>query len=89
MFNGLANDKAWKFGTYGSEMQNNLFGETENGTFTAVDLLATNLQRGRDHGLPPYIDYVYKCHGVNVTKFNDLTFIMRTPKIQTLEKLYE
>ncbi|XP_077547846.1 salivary peroxidase/catechol oxidase-like [Haemaphysalis longicornis] len=36
------------------------------------DLFATDLQRGRDHGIPPYSDYVRLCRNVTIDSFEDL-----------------
>ena len=88
MMKGIVYDKCWKFGTFGLELQNYLFGKTENNIFTATDLLATNIQRGRDHGLQPYIKYVKYCHGINVTSFDDLEFIAGNSRA-ILAEVYE
>ena len=49
-------------------ISNELFDE---GPF-ALDLIAINIQRGRDHGLPGYIDYRESCGGEQITKFDQL-----------------
>jgi len=52
----MINDIAWKFGTYGFDLQNNLFQTTySNGTTISADLLALNINRGRDHGYKNYL----------------------------------
>ena len=43
-----------------------------NGTLTAADLFAINVQRGRDHGLQPYYKYFQACTGITVTSFSSL-----------------
>ena len=51
VFLGMINDIAWKFGTFGYDLQNNLFQTSyPNGTTQSADLLALNINRGRDHG---------------------------------------
>jgi len=48
---GLVNDYAWKFGSFGNQLQNNLFQQFyANGSTSSYDLLALNINRGRDHG---------------------------------------
>ena len=44
-----------------------------NGSTSASDLFAINIQRGRDHGLQPYYKYVQSCFGITVTSFSSLT----------------
>ena len=52
----MVNDIAWKFGTYGFDLQNNLFQKFfANGTTKSADLLALNVNRGRDHGTLIYL----------------------------------
>jgi len=64
---GFLNDPAWLFGTYGTGLQNKLFQTTyPNGTTNALDLLAFNLNRGHDHGLQTYINYVKQCFGYTI-----------------------
>lgn len=86
---GLYYEKSWKFGTFDFILQNRLFGKTENNVFTAIDLLATNIQRGRDHGLQPYIKYVELCHGIIVKNFTDLNGLVSKGSISILQSLYE
>lgn len=85
---GIIKNNCWRFGTFGNELQNNLFGKIENNVFTAVDLLATNIQRGRDHGLKPYIHYVKECHAIDVKTFADLRSLMNRKSISLLEAVY-
>ncbi|CAF0930096.1 unnamed protein product [Brachionus calyciflorus] len=89
ILSGTINDRCWKFGSFGFELQNRLFGKTENNIFSAVDLLATNIQRGRDHGLQPYVKYVKHCHGIDVTTFDDLKTLILSPNIASLQSVYE
>lgn len=38
-----------------------------------IDLESIDIQKGRDHGLPVYIDVLRLCTGTVVTKFSDLS----------------
>ena len=49
-------------------ISNELFDE---GPF-GLDLIALNIQRGRDHGLPGYIHYRELCGGSKITSFDQL-----------------
>ena len=42
-----------------TQIVNHLFGGT--GLKHGLDLTSLNVQRGRDHGLPGYIEYAQKC----------------------------
>ncbi|KAH9363570.1 hypothetical protein HPB48_021149 [Haemaphysalis longicornis] len=41
-----------------------------------LDLFAIDIQRGRDHGLRPYVDYVQHCRNITVESFENLTNLM-------------
>ncbi|XP_066957201.1 chorion peroxidase-like [Macrobrachium rosenbergii] len=54
-----------------------------------LDLLALNLQRGRDHGLPGYTKYLAKCGMPNVTRFEDLLAVMPYANMVALRDVYK
>ncbi len=87
---GTINDLAWKFGTFGMDLQNNLFQQTINNKTYAVDLLAFNINRGRDHGLQPYVKYVQKCLNITITDFAQLSpLLMNDFNAKQLASIYE
>uniref|UniRef100_A0ABI7XC69 Peroxidase n=1 Tax=Felis catus TaxID=9685 RepID=A0ABI7XC69_FELCA len=55
----------------------------------ALDLAATNIQRGRDHGIPPYADFRVFCNLSSAERFEDLRNEIKDAGIrQKLKKLY-
>uniref|UniRef100_A0A452IFZ4 Uncharacterized protein n=1 Tax=Gopherus agassizii TaxID=38772 RepID=A0A452IFZ4_9SAUR len=55
----------------------------------ALDLAAMNIQRGRDHGIPPYHDFRVYCNLSSAHTFEDLKNEIRSPEIRDkLSRLY-
>ncbi|XP_053565707.1 peroxidasin homolog isoform X2 [Bombina bombina] len=55
----------------------------------ALDLAAINIQRGRDHGIPPYHDFRVYCNLSSVNNFEDLKNEIGNPDIrEKLKRLY-
>jgi len=54
-----------------------------------LDLGAIEIQRGRDHGLETYVEYVHRCGLGNVRTWDDLKHLIRDPKVlYELQRLY-
>ena len=58
-----------------------------------MDLVALNVQRGRDHGLPPYLEWRKICGLPKITSWKQLVSIVDGPqvfylKFNLLEKLF-
>jgi peroxidase len=87
---GILNNLAWEFGTYGTSLQNNLFQTTySNGTKYAIDLFAFNINRGRDHGIQPYVNYIKQCFNITIKSFSDLSpKFMSKQSLQQLQAVY-
>ena len=88
---GLINEPASKVDlNFADTLQNHLFEfQLSDGSVFAVDLLATNINRGRDHGIPAYNQFREKCGFSRANSFNDLSDLMDQSKIQTLSQIYE
>ncbi|XP_033967231.1 peroxidasin isoform X1 [Pseudochaenichthys georgianus] len=55
----------------------------------ALDLAAMNIQRGRDHGIPPYNDYRTFCNLSSAQTFDDLRNEIKNPTVrEKLQRLY-
>lgn len=52
------------------------------------DLAATNIWRGRDHGIPGYVHYVEYCFNFKVRGWKDLATFIPPTTLTTLRKLY-
>ncbi|XP_054167499.1 peroxidasin homolog pxn-1-like [Oppia nitens] len=57
--------------------------------FSGMDLISLNIQRARDHGIPPYNEYRRLCNLTKAKKFDDL--LSETPKfiVERYKKIYE
>lgn len=54
-----------------------------------LDLIALNLQRGREHGLRPYVDYLQYCTGYQATTFEHLLQYTPAHIVQLYSTLYD
>merc|ERR1712234_73146 len=55
---------------------------------SGMDLIALNIQRGRDHGLPGYIHHLRDCTGQQVRSWTDLELVMRPLYAEKMRKVY-
>ncbi|XP_013100427.2 uncharacterized protein LOC106082459 [Stomoxys calcitrans] len=69
------------------EVTNHLF-EDRKIPFSGVDLIALNIQRGRDHGLPSYNNYRALCNLKRASTWNDLSREIPTEVITRFKKIY-
>lgn len=71
-----------------------LFLQTTNHLFQAanashgLDLFAVNVQRGRDHGLPPYVQWRTVCGLDSVTEWSHLETVMRPTSLHLIKSVF-
>ncbi|XP_077544646.1 chorion peroxidase-like isoform X2 [Haemaphysalis longicornis] len=53
------------------------------------DLFAVDMQRGRDHGVRPYVDWVRNCRNITISDFAELKQVMPEEVAALYEELYE
>ena len=46
-----------------------------------MDLVALNVQRGRDHGLPPYLEWRKICGLPRITSWQELAAVVEKPNV--------
>jgi len=56
--------------TFADDIVNNLFRNTTEKV--GLDLPAFNIKRGRDHGIRPYVDYVFEVYGKKLTNWRQI-----------------
>ena len=61
----------------------------ESGTRPGQDLLAVNIERGREHGIASYNAFRDFCGFQKFTSWSDLTRVMPESTAEILEDLYE
>ena len=54
-----------------------------------MDLISLNLQRARDHGIPPYNDFREKCNFTRARSFEDLASDIPIKVIEKMKKVYD
>lgn len=55
---------------------------------TGLDLLVANIMRGRDHGIPGYVNYLDYCFGYKVNDWPDLYEYIPQTQVQNLQRVY-
>lgn len=85
---GLAEEetRAWD-SNFVADIRNHLFESSKN--TGGLDLVAMNIQRGRDHGVPGYIKYVEICGERSVKSWDDLGPFMEQENIKKLRSVYK
>lgn len=88
---GLINEPAQKFDTNVVDtLQNRLFEfRLSDNSVVAIDLAATNINRGRDHGIPGYNEIRERCGFSRANSFNDFGNLVAADKINQLASIYE
>jgi peroxidase len=88
IFMGLLSQPTSKFdANVVDHLQNHLFEFTDGSDVIALDLPATNINRGRDHGIPAYYKYRELC-GSPVTSWESLVNVMSAENIKKLQTIY-
>lgn len=84
---GMCNQPSQKRDEFISpELTNHLFQTSRFGF--GMDLAAINIQRGRDHGIPPYVDWRRPCGLTAVEGWADLFNIMPSRTVRNLRDIY-
>ena len=88
---GLINTNSGQYDTrIAEDLRNNLIDEPAG---TPFDLAAFNINRGRDHGLQPYVKYLEACTGhvvENWSQMDDLTNagLYNIKSVSLLKRIY-
>uniref|UniRef100_A0A914ULA6 Peroxidase n=1 Tax=Plectus sambesii TaxID=2011161 RepID=A0A914ULA6_9BILA len=88
IFSGMSGQSSQMCDNQFSETLRDRLFEAKDKPFSGFDLPAFNIQRGRDHGLPPYVAY-RRLFNLRVPRsFDDLKTIMDPATVEGLKKTY-
>ncbi|CAL8130640.1 unnamed protein product [Orchesella dallaii] len=83
---GLANQESQKMDRFASQsVTNHLF---EGQSAFGLDLMSLNIQRGRDHGIPPYNDWREVCGLKRLTSWRDFEAVTDKAMTDSLSAIY-
>jgi len=87
LLRGLIDEKAKAADSdFVDEIRNHLFEKSDKSG--GLDLVALNIQRGRDHGLPGYNKYREICLGSKATQWSDFRKTMSPVHVEHLQRMY-
>jgi peroxidase len=91
MLIGLIMDPSARFDpNVADTLQNRLFEfVVGDGSVVAVDLVATNINRGRDHGIPDFNSVREKCGMRKAATFDDLRGTIPEDRLRVLASVYQ
>ncbi|OQR70374.1 peroxidasin-like [Tropilaelaps mercedesae] len=84
---GLFRQAGQQFDRFVTDDVTNHLYKLRNDSF-GLDLIALNIQRGRDHGIRPYVDYVRFCTGREIRSWQDMLQFMPQDAVQQLATAY-
>ncbi|XP_076367528.1 salivary peroxidase/catechol oxidase-like isoform X2 [Tachypleus tridentatus] len=85
---GITQQYAQKVGYYyAHDMKHYLMSSSR--SVVGIDMLATDIQRGRDHGLPSYVRWREWCKLKPITNFEELENEMLYDAVEKLKKIYK
>lgn len=88
LLNGLTTQAQQRMDALFSEqIQNHLF-RPYNASY-GLDLIAINIQRGRDHGIPSYNQWRHACNLPTFNTFEQLTTVMPKEVVDVLARFYQ
>lgn len=84
---GLTSEPALEVDPFFSVDVRNFLYQLPNRT-TGLDLVSINILRGRDHGIPGYINYLDYCFGTKVSDWSDLYEYIPQKQVDNFARLY-
>lgn len=87
LLNGLSSESSSDYDNlFTNQVSHHMFRPL--GASSGIDLIAVNIQRGRDHGLPPFNTFRRQCGLPELKSWNQMNGVMRASAIKSLSSTY-
>jgi len=87
LMKGLLTDHSYSVDPYMSKDITNYL-MRKKGQLYGSDLISRNIQRGRDHGLPSYVNYLKYCFGFQVRSWDDIKLFIPEYIVNLFKHIY-